>query len=409
MAITVTRGTTYAVNGQVTNSNLHALVENMSITLAAAGDIIVGGAAGVWTDLAVGTDGQVLTAASGQTAGLAWVPGPSSSKNRLINAQFRIDQTNGGNSTATADDVYCFDQWYALTQTAAVNVSRLADPENGYTNAMRITQNQASSQRFGFAQIIEGKYCKDMRGGSGVLVPRIRASASQSIRYAILGWTSTEDAVTSDVVADWTSGTYTAGNFFLASNLTVFVVGSQTPSANTWTSLASISASLGTSFNNIVVMVWTEAVAAQNFTLDVDFVQFEQGTVATAFDRVPFDQDLAASQRYLWKTFLLDTQIKQNAGTNIGALYYRTQIASTTTGFIVPAVFPVVMRATPTVTFYNTDATNAKWRNGSGAADSGSASAAATGDRGFQAANPQVAGDAVNNDIQVHASAAAQL
>src|SRR5207244_4481110 len=97
--------------------------------------------------------------------------------------------------------------------------SVLTDPEDGFTHGLRVTQSQASAQRFGLAQIIEGKNCKHARGNSGTLLPRIRCSASTPIRYAILGWTGTEDVVTSDVVLSWTSGTFTAGNFFNSTTL----------------------------------------------------------------------------------------------------------------------------------------------------------------------------------------------
>lgn len=231
--------------------------------------------------------------------GTAWVvssSGESGFRNRLINPRGAIYQRT---VAATADDAYFADRWYMLTQTGTVTPSALTDPEDGHPTGIRITQAQASAQRFGFAQIIEGKNCKDMRGGSGVLVPRIRASASQAIRYAILGWTGTEDAVTSDVVNDWTSGTYTAGNFFNSTTLSVLGVGSETPSANTWTSLAALTASLGSTFNNIIVLVWTEGTAAQNFTLDFDYVQLEKGSTATTFEARPIGAELALCQRYL--------------------------------------------------------------------------------------------------------------
>ncbi len=222
--------------------------------------------------------------------------------NRLINHAFQIDQRNAGASTATSDDVYCFDRWYALTQTAAVNVSQLTNPENGYTHALRMTQNQASAQRMGLAQIIEGVNCIDMRGQNTVLVPRIRCSSSQAIRYAILEWTGTVDAVTSDVVLDWTSSTYTANAFFLAANLTVSVVGAVTPSANTWTSLTAITAAASASLNNAIVFIWTQGTAAQNVTLDFDYVQYQIGTTVGYFERRQYGQELILCKRY-FQTF----------------------------------------------------------------------------------------------------------
>lgn len=266
---------------------------NMLINGVASGSTITMAAGDIVDVLAITTTQFKLTVA--RYNGTAVVSSPSF-RNRIINPSGAIYQRT---VAATADDTYFADCWYALTQTGTITPSVLTDPEDGFSFGIRLTQSQASAQRFGFAQIIEGKNCKDLRGGSAVLVPRIRISNSQAIRYAILGWTGTEDAVTSDVVNDWTSGTYTAGNFFLGSNLSVIAVGAQTPSANTWTSLAALSGSMGSTFNNVIVTVWTEGTAAQNVTLDFDYVQLEKGTTFTSFDFRPYDKELAACRYYL--------------------------------------------------------------------------------------------------------------
>lgn len=259
-------------------------------------------------------------------------------RNRLINPTGAVYQRV---VASTADDVYFADRWNMLTQTAAVTPSVLTDPEDGHPKGVRITQVQAAAQRFGFSQIIEGRQCKDLRGKSGVLVPRVRISNSQAVRYAVLGWTGTEDAVTSDVVNDWTSASYTAGGFFNATTLSVLAVGAQTPSANTWTSLAALSGALGSAFHNIVVMVWTEGTAAQNVTLDFDYVQFERGTVATEFERRSYGDELRDCQRYAW--------VWNDDGVS-GAYFPHSGPAYNTSDAIFGCEHPVRMRATPTMT-----------------------------------------------------------
>lgn len=248
------------------------------------------------TRKAIGGTGAVLMSDPAQADSMAWNPAAFNWKNRLINPDARIYVRA---AAATANSTYFANNWYLLSQTGTCLPSALADPEDGYPAGVRITQSQAAAQRFGFAQVIEGRYCKDLRGKSGVLVPRIRASAAQNIRYAILGWTGTEDTVTRDVVNDWTSAVYTTGNFFKAANMVVLATGVQQPGANVWTSLAAITSALGSAFNNIIVMVWTEGTAAQNFTLDFDYVQFERGSVATDFERRPYTIEDLMCQRYL--------------------------------------------------------------------------------------------------------------
>lgn len=327
-----------------------ALAAFASITnpMMAKGDLIVGTGPNPGTDYArkaAPANGYVRMADSTQTDGWQDVPAAFTFKNRLVNPDGGIYQRV---VAATADDTYFSDRWNMLTQTGTVTPSVLTDPEDGFPKGVRITQSQVAAQRFGFSQIIKGRNCKDLRGKSGVLVPRVRISNSQAIRYAILGWTSTEDAVTSDVVNDWTSAVYTAGNFFLAANLSVLVVGAQTPAANTWTSLAAITAALGSAFNNIVVFVWTEGTAAQNVTLDFDYVQFERGSVATEFERRNDAAELVMAQEY-YETGRASTNVSNGISTGT----YRIRIP-----------FKVTKFAGPTVGMTNSSASN----TGSGSA-----------------------------------------
>lgn len=219
-------------------------------------------------------------------------------RNRLKNASFQVDQ-RGNSATSRANDVYGIDCWYTLTQTAAIQITQQTLQENGQPYNIRLTQNQAAAQRMGVAQIVEARDSQQDRAKAMTLSARIRCSSSQAIRYAILEWTGTADAVTSDVVSNWASGTYTAGNFFLAANLTVTAVGSITPSAAAWTTITQLTGVLGSSVNNQIVFIWTEGTAAQNVTLDVGVVQLEPGGLATPFDFRTFEQDDMDANRYL--------------------------------------------------------------------------------------------------------------
>ena len=254
--------------------------------------------------------------------------------NLLINGGFNIDQRL---AASNSDDTYAHDCWYALTETGAIAVSTVTGAEDGTPYMARLTQSQASAQRMGYAQIIEGKDCKKLRGQQAVFnFGRYRCSASQSIRFAILEWTGTEDSVTSDVVNDWTSSTYTAGNFFLGANLTVSGVTSQTPSAATLTDGTSLVVTLGSSFNNLIVFVWTEATAAQNVTLDLSKAFIGQGAAAPVFQYLPFNSELQRCQRYA-PVFAV----------GMDQTFCGGQCTSGTTGqLVVP--FPVEMRIPPT-------------------------------------------------------------
>lgn len=260
-------------------------------------------------------------------------------KNALINSGFRINQRAPASS---ADDTYAHDRWYVLTQTGAIAVSTLSDVENGLPSMARLTQSQAAAQRMGYAQIIEGKNCKHLRGKKVTFrFRRVRISASQAIRYAVLEWTGTEDAVTSDVVNDWTSTDYTDGaaKFFVDTSFTPSGNTSHTPAAATLTDGPSVTVTLGSTFNNIVLFAWTEGTAAQNVTLDLGDAQLEQGGTASELERLSYADELRLSQRY---------HAIYMAGNNI--YFGPFQCYDSTHAFGGSCVLPVDMRASPTIT-----------------------------------------------------------
>jgi hypothetical protein len=255
-------------------------------------------------------------------------------RNLLVNPAGAINQR--GLSTVS-DGAYFLDAWYALTQTGAVTPSQLTDPESGFPTGGRLLQAQATAQRFGFAQVIEGKNCRHLRGKNGCLTPRLRASVAMTVRYAILGWTGTEDTVTRDVIADWTSASFTAGGFFASSNLSVLGTGSAALVVSPWTTLPPLIAPLGTSFNNLIVMVWTDAAQAQNVTLDWDFVQFEE-EVPSPFAFRDISEEWRRCRRLCWAQGPAAVGVRFGMGQALGSTSAQVVIR-----------WPVRMRKTPSL------------------------------------------------------------
>lgn len=265
---------------------------------------------------------------------------------RIINGNGRVNQRQ---ASSCADDAYAWDRHYILTQTAAVAPSSLTDVADGLPAMMRLTQSQASAQRMGIAQIIEGRDCKDLRGVECTLGGWLRYSSAAALRFAILEWTGTEDSVTSDVVNDWTNGTYTAGNFFNSTTLTVRATGTITPSANTLTEW-SVKATLGSSFNNLVVLIWTSGTAAQNVTLDLcwGFARGDHTADPSLLTEIrSFAHELDRCQRFYQKSY--DLAYAPGAVNNSGSVGFRASYA-----YHVERVYlPTRMRVLPTVTLYN--------------------------------------------------------
>jgi hypothetical protein len=90
-------------SGDVTVTN------SMATAIDAKGDLIGGTGADTFSRLAVGTNGQVLTADSTAATGLAWATsssaptsyGYAAGKNSIINGDFRINQRNFTSNTTS--------------------------------------------------------------------------------------------------------------------------------------------------------------------------------------------------------------------------------------------------------------------------------------------------------------------
>lgn len=244
-----------------------------------------------------------MSSIDSRTAGssAAAIPESGGMINRIINPDGMINQRDGIVATSHANDTYGPDHCYVLTQTGAISVQSLTNLENGTPFYARLLQSQVAAHRMGYAQIIENRNAVDLRGKTVVFNARVQASDARTLRYAILEWTGVADAVTSDIVLDWASGTYTAGNFFLAANVTVAAVGSLAIAAATPTTLASITAAISGSCNNIIVFIWTQDTAAQNVTVDIAKMQLAIGSTAPTYQPRCYGEELRYCQRHCWK------------------------------------------------------------------------------------------------------------
>jgi hypothetical protein len=293
---------------------------------------------------------------------LAVPPGSSGSgniiHNRVINPSGQIAQVT---PASTSDGNYTgFDQWLALTQTAAVTPSALTNVENGTPFMMRMTQPQASAQRMGWLQWIESVNCLDLRGQDVTLSARVRMSASTTLRYVIVEWTGTADTITKDIVLDWTNGTFTAGNFFTSTSTVITGTGSIALTANTLTDITTLTGTVGSSANNIAVFFWTDSTQAQNVTLDIGKVQLEAGSAATALAWRPFNQEIALCQRYWEKSYDYSVQPGTASVLGNGLMIATNTLAGSTAGNMggynsMP--YRVEKRTTPTLVWYDFDGT----------------------------------------------------
>ncbi len=269
-------------------------------------------------------------------------------RNRVVNPQFLYAQAGVG---STADGAYTgFDQWLALTQSANVTASQLTDVVSGLPVMGRLTQANATAQRMGWLQPLEGAFVRDLRNKTVALQFQARMSVSATLRYAIVEWTGTADTITKDIVNNWTSGTFTPGNFFNSSNLTVAASGSKALTANT-VAQVDLSGAISASMNNILLFIWTDSAQAQNVTLDVGNVFFGQGSSAPAsFDPPAPDADLRSCKRYWQQSYAQGTA--PGTATTVGGIDIK-QFGASTSQILWTVPFVVTMRGAPTVTLYD--------------------------------------------------------
>jgi hypothetical protein len=300
---------------------------------------------------------SIKDASGGSNAVFSGVASPPNSmgfRNRLLNSDMRIDQRNAG-ASGTAASVYTVDRWaYLPSQTLKMtwgqNLGSVTPPA-GFTNYLGFSSSSAysigASDYFVTWQPIEGVNVADFGWGSASAVSVtlsfwVRSSLTgtfggalkNSARNRAYPFTYTISAANTWEQKTITIAGDTTGTWLTTNGVGIYVtfgmgVGSTlSGTANAWGATDAFSATGATS-----------VVGTNGATFYITGVQLEAGTVASPFERRDYGRELMMCQRYF-----------QTGQT--GALGY----TSINTGSSAAYPYPVVMRATPTlspVTFTN--------------------------------------------------------
>lgn len=279
-------------------------------------------------------------------------PGYSFMRNKIINGDMRIDQRNAGASvTPTTDAGYSLDRWQQrLSQSSKFSVQQNAGsvtPPVGFTNYLGVTSLSAysvlSSDFFGVEQNIEGYNVTDFgwgaAGGSaatlsfwvrssltgtfGASLFNQSGSVSIPLSYTISA-ANTWEFKTIAIPTSSISGTFSSNTNGLG--ISVFFslgcgAGQSGGTAGAW------QGSLTRQPSGSVSVVGTNAA-----TWYITGVQLESGTVATPFERRQYGQEFSLCQRYY------QAGLARLRGTQASGVLESTML------------FPVTMRATPTMT-----------------------------------------------------------
>lgn len=138
-------------------------------------------------------------------------------------------------------------------------------------------------------------------------------------------------------------------------------------------------------------------------------VKLEFGSVGTPYKFAPIETEMARCQRYYQKSFLYATAPAQNVGFATGEDYIIANKAAALAQSSHRIRFRTRMRASPTLTSYNTSAANAQFRDTVVPGDCSGASLAAGSEEGFYPSYTGHASTAIGNPVAFHWTADAEL
>lgn len=267
--------------------------------------------------------------------------------NLLLNGDFIHGQRGTSFTGATTpnnnDGNYTYDGWVLISDgNDVVDLSQLlstsaADLPTGARSGIRATI-QTGSKQFGLVQVVEANNCQSVIGGVASLSSQLKLSAGiAKMRAAILSWSGTADATTSDVVGTW-AGSGTEPTW--ATSWTREGSISDLTATGAWTDLSVSNAAIDTaSTKQIAVVIWLDDVnATVSDTIDFSNIKVEEGASPTEFVAQEIgDALIRCKRRY---------QVSQRAGIH--------GWATAATHAYIGAQLPVTMRAIPTIALIDT-------------------------------------------------------
>lgn len=361
-ANTLTRTVTQSYNGTTYGTSPISVTSSAQVFISPlAADILVATnlGTGVATALGNATNAAngIVTLNSNQNASIsgAVAMGSSFVRNRLINPSFDFWQRGTSFTDMGATTTYTADRWscYRFGYAAGITVSQVTGlSQNGNNRiALRLqrTSGNTSTAVLYATQSIETLLSRDLAGKSVTISFWARAGANYSssgsaLSVAVNTGTGTDEAV---------RNTFTGSASPISTSVTL------TTSFQRFSATGTLS-----STTNEIAVVFSftptgTAGAADN--VDIMDVQLEEGSIATAFEKRPIEQELALCQRFYQKSIPLSTS-PGSSGTNNMCQFF---IGANTTGWIyMPIIFPVTMRGSPTVVAYDSTGASGKVEKG---------------------------------------------
>lgn len=340
-----------------------------------------------------------LTAITPGTASRAYKPDRWFVSNEANDVQFQQNDTIVTPETGLAHRYY--GKFKKITAVGKVLVGQIltADataPLRGRRVRLQCTmkRNNAMTMRLGFAQLVNA--------GTTDTVPGYVAGAPSGTFVSAWGGTGVDPTLGLNVSYITPVVNSADGGSIVGSALNC-VLGS------TWVTY-SVCFDVPTNCKNLIVMVWSDAQLAVNDELNMSQGMLVDGVEVVDWQAVPESHEVDEVLRFFNKSFALATAPAQSAGV-AGSVRRPVVIAGavTTSWNGHEIVYPVLMRATPTLTFFNPSAGNAFVRNITLGTDATATAASNGSERSTHINSTGLAAWAVANDSAVHYTADAEL
>ncbi|NBR25894.1 MAG: hypothetical protein EBU08_19360 [Micrococcales bacterium] len=241
-------------------------------TVTAKGNLIVGTANSVVSNLAVGNDGETLVADSSTSTGLRYQGSQAAGKNAIINGAFDIWQ-RGTSGTIAAGSYVAADRWYTYRNTTGSTFSRQSASLTGFQYSGRIARDSGNTAtaNIGCGQSIESINSIPFAGQTVVLSFWAKAGANFSATSSILRVRLLSSTITDQNIV------LNGGTTVIDQNVTL------TTSWQRFSYTAAVGSTAVTLGNIFSYDPTGTAGAGDNF--EVTGVQLELGSVATSFQR----------------------------------------------------------------------------------------------------------------------------
>lgn len=264
------------------------------------------------------------------------VIGSSFLRNRIINGNMYIAQratsatVTAGTTVPTATTGYpCVDRWFVYSTGANVTAAQVAG--SGSNKSLLQITGAASVTAVGIGQRIEQLNSYDLSGKTCTLSVSIANSLLTTVTWTASYATTTAD--TFGTIGTPTKTQIATGTFTVNSTLTRYTTNISVPAAAT---------------TGIEILF---TVGAQTSgTWQVGNIQFEEGSIATPFERQSYPQQVQNCQRYYSKSYGIAVV---PGTTTTGGYATNPGLASLTGNTRANIRFAVEMRAAPTMSYWD--------------------------------------------------------